>query len=194
MARVAVFIASPAEIKKDMIPAIIGSNEITICYTGLGKVRAAVAAYEHLSARPYDLAINLGTCGSHSIAIGQIVEVRAFVERDVDLSAVGIAPGFFPGAEGRMTAFKIFFDELPNVICGSGDCINLRPPKVDCDVYDMEAFALAFVCKKFFVPLVALKVVSDASDENSGSDWKKNLAHAQGHLISRLHKILNNFP
>ena len=194
MARVAVFVASSAEIKKNMIPAVIGLNEVNVCYTGLGKVRAAVAAYEHLSAMSYDLAINLGTCGSHKLPSGQIVEVTAFVERDVDLSAVGIAPGFFPGTEGRMTAAKKVFNDLQGVTCGSGDCIDLKPPEVDCDIYDMEAFALAFVCKKFSVPLMALKVVSDGSNEDTFRDWKKNLDQAQGHLINRLYEILNNFP
>ena len=140
------------------------------------------------------MAINLGTCGSHRFEVGTLVEAMSFVERDVDLSAVGIPVGFFPGAEGKIVSEKKYLKNLPNAICGTGDRIDLIPPRVDCDIYDMEAFALAFVCKKLSVPLVVIKFISDSSVENVGTQWKENLIRGQESLLTQWHEIMNHLP
>ena len=194
MARVVVFIASSAEMKKSSIPATLGPHKISVCYTGLGKVRATAAAYQQLTQSSFDLAINLGTCGSHRFEVGTLVEAMSFVERDVDLSAVGIPVGFFPGAEGKIVSQKKYLKNLPSAICGTGDRIDLVPPRVDCDIYDMEAFALAFVCKKLSVPLVVIKFISDSSVENVGTQWKENLIRGQESLLTQWHEIMNHLP
>ncbi len=194
MARVSVLIASSLEIKKSLVPAKIGPHQISVFYTGLGKIRASLAAFDHLKATPTDIVINLGTCGSHSIPVGTVVEVSAYVERDVDLSAVGLQPGFFPGNDGKIISSKKYLKNLPQAICGTGDRIDLHPPRVKCDVYDMEAFALAFVCRKLELPFVSLKFVSDASQNSVAAEWKDNLAKAQESLLIQLQEIIKIIP
>ncbi len=194
MARVSVLIASSVEIKRSLLPAQSGPHQISVIYTGLGKIRACLAAYEGLRATPSELAINLGTCGSHTIPLGTVVEVSSYVERDVDLSVAGFQPGFFPGVEGKIISSKKYLKNLPQAICGTGDRIDLQPPRVICDVYDMEAFALAFVCQKLGVPFVSLKFVSDSSQKSVAAEWKNNLAKAQESLLIQLQEIINSIP
>ena len=190
MARLAVFVASSAEIKKDLIPARMGSFEISVCYTGLGKVRSALSAQALLLKSPFDHAINLGTAGSHLLAPGTLTEVESFVERDVDLSVAGIKPGFFPGAEGQIKSGRKYFRDLPAAICGSGDRIDLRPPAVACDIYDMEAFGIALACQKLGLSLVALKYITDTSKGAVAEDWKKNLNQAQESLFGAFQQFI----
>ncbi len=190
MARVSVFIASPAEIKKTSIPVSFQAHEIIACYTGIGKLRSAVTAYQHLSASKYDIAINLGTCGSHQLSTGSVVEVGVFVERDVDLTAVGMLPGFFPGAEGKIISPKRYFKNLLSVTCGTGDRVDMTLPTVSCDIYDMESFALAYVCQKVSVPFLSIKFVSDASSVGLVEEWKKNRKLAEEILLGNLDYFL----
>ncbi len=190
MARVVVFVASTAEIKKSSIASEYGPHQISVCYTGLGKIRAAVAAHEQLTAASFDIAVNLGTSGSHRLPIGTLAEVSAFVERDVDLSAAGLPLGVFPGADGRIVSPKKYLKNLSSVICGTGDRIDLKPPAVPCDIYDMEGFALAFVCQKLSLPFVSIKFISDSSTSGLGDEWKKSLAQAQDCLNTNFKQFL----
>ena len=43
------------------------------------------------------------------------------------------------------------------------------------DVVDMEAYAIAKVCKLENIEFRCFKYISDNADKNAGIDWKKNL-------------------
>ena len=44
------------------------------------------------------------------------------------------------------------------------------------DVVDMEAYAIAKVCKLENIEFKCFKYISDNADENADHDWNKNLA------------------
>ena len=46
---------------------------------------------------------------------------------------------------------------------------------IECDIVDMEAYAIAKVCKKYDVNFKCFKYISDKADENAASDWKENI-------------------
>ena len=49
-----------------------------------------------------------------------------------------------------------------------------KHPEIDVDLVDMEAYALAKVCKLENVKFRCFKYVSDRADENAPNDWTEN--------------------
>ena len=47
---------------------------------------------------------------------------------------------------------------------------------MDIDVVDMEAYAIAKVCKFENIEFKCFKYISDNADKNADNDWGKNLA------------------
>jgi adenosylhomocysteine nucleosidase len=157
---------------------------VDVLYTGVGKVNAAIALLRRLAARRQagaapSFVVNFGTAGSQSIAPRTLVACRRFVDRDMDVAALGFAPGETPyDVLPPMLDFPICFRDLPDAICGSGDSFATRAHSVACDVVDMEAYALAKVCRIEGVGFACAKYVSDGADENAAAHWRENVAGA----------------
>ena len=73
------------------------------------------------------------------------------------------------------------FDNINEIInsdegfsCGSGDSFVNNKIEMNVDLVDMEAYALAKVCKLENVKFRCFKYVSDNADENAPSDWIEN--------------------
>jgi adenosylhomocysteine nucleosidase len=70
---------------------------------------------------------------------------------------------------------------LPDLIegrCGSGDSFVNGHQILDCDVVDMEAYALAKVSRLEEVEFMAVKYITDGGDNDANKDWSANLPHA----------------
>lgn len=162
---------------------------IPVCYTGIGKVNAAYLLTRELMRlklqdRMPRLVLNFGTAGSPVFKTHQLVECTRFVQRDMDLSPLGFAHGVTP------------FEDTPHVIevpkrlhalatgtCGTGDSFETGAVKVECDVVDMEAFALAKICHLEGLPFLSVKYITDGSDHNAHNDWNENLHRAAASFI-----------
>ena len=111
--------------------------------------------------------INYGTAG----AVGNIsglVEVTGYVDRDMDVRPLGFRLGQTPFEEGIRIGRK-------GLVVGSGDSFVVGKPEIECDIVDMEAYAIARVCKKYDVEFRCFKYISDKADENAASDWNENI-------------------
>lgn len=157
---------------------------VEVLYTGLGKVNAAYrltrALAEH-RARQGELprVVNFGTAGSPSLPAGSIVACHRFVQRDMDVSGLGFALGTTPFEDvPAVLEFARLFPSLPAGVCGTGDRFETGRPVVECDVIDMEAYALAKVCHLEGVQFGAVKFVTDGADGDAGVDWQANLPRA----------------
>jgi len=67
---------------------------------------------------------------------------------------------------------------LPHLMegrCGSGDNFVMGHDVFDCDVLDMEAYALAKVCALEGIPFLSIKYVTDGGDHQANADWTRNL-------------------
>ena len=167
------------------------SKGIVPLYCGIGKVNAAYAATQAISAGA-KMILNLGTAGSHRFATHELVHVRSFVQRDFDLTPLGMPRGQIP-MDKYPGALDISF--LPNKstgICGTGDCFEVGAPKVACDLVDMEGYALAKVCALEQVPIYSVKYITDGSDENAHNDWKQNLKKSSIKLFETFEEFLQN--
>ncbi len=131
---------------------LFAERGVPVLYTGLGKVNAAYrlarALTEHRAKHgSLPQVVNFGTVGSPKLAAGSVVACRRFVQRDMDVTGLGFALGTTPFEDVPPTLeFASLFPELPEGVCGTGDRFETGKPLVDCDVIDMEGYALAKVC------------------------------------------------
>jgi adenosylhomocysteine nucleosidase len=157
---------------------------IPVLYCGVGKVNAAMAlarelARYRLQAQAMPLVLNFGSAGSRRRAAGTLVACHEFVQRDMDVSGLGFPLGVTPydDAPSRLR-FDPVFARLPSAVCGSGDSFATVVGEMDCDVVDMEAYALAKVCWYEKAPFACAKYVSDGADHTAADDWQRNVHKA----------------
>ncbi len=175
------------------------SAGITVLYTGVGKVNAAIALtrallkYHHAGiATP--LVVNFGTAGGLRHAPRTLVSCRRFVDRDMDVTALGFAHGTTPfDALPPVLEFAPHFPGLPDAICGSGDSFSTAAEQSRIDVIDMEAYALAKACRVAGADFACAKYVSDAADQDAARHWRENVAGAAD-LFVGLYKELVSRP
>ena len=158
-------------------------DDVPTLYTGVGKVNAAAVLMQYLLASPEkpSVVVNCGTAGSPHHAPGAVVQCRGFVQRDMDVTALGFAPYQTPfdDAPVVLPATGPVLPDLPFAVCGSGDhFVTSWPPDAPFDVAEMEAYALASVCARVGVPFVALKYISDGADAAATTDWAAALDRA----------------
>ena len=157
---------------------------IPVLYTGVGKVNAAAALARRLAQyRCAELApplvVNFGTAGSRRHPAHAIVGCHRFIDRDMDVSALGFAPGTTPfDPLPAVLEFAPHFPRLPAAVCGSGDSFAAAVGAGQCEVLDMEAYALAKVCRIEGADFACAKYISDGADEAAARDWQENVAGA----------------
>jgi|TARA_B100000424_G_C22689196_1_gene376827 adenosylhomocysteine nucleosidase len=156
--RTSIIIALPEESE--------GIKGYSVYLSGCGKVNATIATMEALSSG-VDRIINFGTAGAVSDISG-LVEVTGYVDRDMDVRPLGFKLGQTPFEEGVLIGKR-------GLVVGSGDSFAIEKPEIDCDIVDMEAYAIARVCKKYDVDFKCFKYISDNVDDNSASDWNENV-------------------
>ena len=61
--------------------------------------------------------------------------------------------------------------------CGTGDQFVSSPPELTSDLVDMEAYALARICKQKAIDFYCFKFISDNADGDAAHDWSQQLAN-----------------
>jgi len=170
---------------------------VRVLYTGIGKVNAAIALMRRLSdyrqaGRMPQLVVNFGTAGGVNVPARTLVGCRRFVDRDMDVGALGFAPGVTPFDElPAMLEFAPRFAALPDAICGTGDSFATRPHALECDVVDMEAYALAKACRVQGVDFACAKYVSDGADAEAAAHWQENVAGAADAFVGLYRELVS---
>jgi len=183
---------------KEESQGLFEKDGVQVLYTGLGKVNATYHLTRALTERraldrPVKAVFNFGTAGSFTFATHSLVECNGFVQRDMDVSALGIPQGVTP------------FESIPKKItmpqrlslttgtCGTGDRFETSKPIVECDVVDMEAYAFAKICWLEKIPFVAVKYITDGSDHNAHNDWQANLPFAAKAFVGAYKDLISLF-
>ncbi len=169
---IALIMALPSE-SKDLFE----QAGITVHYSGIGKINAAFTAFDVIQKTGCKTILNLGSAGSSYFNAHELVEVKTFVQRDMDVSPLGFEVGVTPMDEHYPEAIDLdsYFTHLSQGICGTGDSFETGQPKVPCNLVDMEGYALAKVCKKLDVRLISVKYISDGANDTAHLDWEENL-------------------
>ena len=139
-------------------------------HTGVGKINATYNLKKIIDKHKPDEVINFGTAGSVHKNVKGIIECTKFYQRDMDVSALmNLKIGQTP------------FDDINEIInsndgcsCGSGDNFVTKKIEINVDVVDMEAYALAKICKLENIAFRCFKYITDNADEAASTDWVKN--------------------
>ena len=160
-------------------------QDLKVCYTGVGKVNAAIKTLQAIQKYSPDLIINFGTAGSLNPQLKGLIEVCSFYQRDMDASPLGFEIGQTPFEDEKEISFG-----RQGVSCGTGDKFVTSLPKLKTDIVDMEAFAIAKVCKLHNVDFRCFKFISDNADSEAKDDWVDNVSQGSSLFIEKL-KTLN---
>lgn len=139
-------------------------------FTGVGKINATHTITQLILKNQPEEIINFGSVGSLKKELKGLIEVTKFYQRDMDVRGLmDLKLGETP------------FDSIQEIItknnghsCGTGDNFVQSKIEMDVDVVDMEAYALAKVCKRHNVHFKCFKFISDNADENANNDWLEN--------------------
>jgi len=139
-------------------------------HVGVGKINATYNLIKLIHEHKPSEVINYGTAGAIKKELSGIVECTKFYQRDMDVrSLLNLKLGETP------------FDNINEIInseegfsCGSGDSFVNKQIEMDLDLVDMEAYALAKVCKLEGINFKCFKYISDNADENATFDWTEN--------------------
>ena len=158
----------------------LGGNDWPIIYTGVGKVNATYELTKYLVENGLPkLVVNYGTAGSKNLSIGELVDCTKFVQRDMNITQLGFmelqTPYESPNTIVVMSDSK--FNPLNKwIVCGTGDSFvdDIKKESLYVQVFDMEAYALAKVCRNLGVPFISFKYITDNVNEHSAKAWEEN--------------------
>ena len=147
-----------------------------VIFSGVGKVNAAIAATAAFNLG-YNEIINIGSCGSLKLPVGEIIKVGQ-VFQDIDatpLDKYGSTP-FEPSSAQVILDVKSPYNCFTTDYFYDNSQLSKYSPYYlemieKCSIFDMECFAIAKVCKRYGVKFSSYKWVSDEGDH---SHWKEN--------------------
>lgn len=162
-------------------------NDYDVLHTGIGKINAALALAQSLYRQRPQIVINMGTAGSRKHKGGTIINPTRFVQRDMDVTALGFEKFKTPFSDDPVILeHGNRLEGLPDGLCGTGDSFDASEGASAFDVVDMEAYALALICRREGIPFLCLKYVSDGADGDAHADWHEALHHTAGRLREAL--------
>jgi adenosylhomocysteine nucleosidase len=173
------FVALQSELPRELVPP-----NVSVYYTGVGKVNAAIKATEVLSGLLSNfnaIVLNYGSAGSNTIPKGTLAKCKHFVQNDMNT----------PFAPNHGTPFdKLVYPELKEPILdfGSGYVCRTQDRFEDNPqgIFDMEAYSIAKVCKIYGFDFTAYKYISDGGDS---TDWQDNHRKGTDLFLEKLYDI-----
>jgi len=159
-------------------------DAITPLMTGVGPVEAAAVVGGALGALSAsrslpDLVFSLGSAGSRTLEHAAIYQVASVSYRDIDASAVGIEKGVVPFlGEPRVIDIAPRIPGIPAASLSTGGAVisGAGYDAIDADMVDMETYAVVRAARRFCVPTIGLRGISDGRGALTGiHDWLEYL-------------------
>jgi adenosylhomocysteine nucleosidase len=152
--------------------------------TGVGPVEAAastgatLAALAHRKRMP-DLLFTLGSAGSRKLDHAEVYQVASVAYRDMDCSPLGFDRGLTPFLdEPAVIPIAHRIPEVPEATLSSGGNIvsGAVYDAVESDMVDMETYSVLRAARRFRLPMIGLRGISDGRSELTGfHDWAEYL-------------------
>ena len=139
-------------------------------HTGVGKINATYNSLKLISIHKPKLIINYGTAGAINNNIKGIIECTKFYQRDMDVRGLNFELGETP-----YDIIKEIITSGSGYSCGSEDSFVNKKIDMNVDVVDMEAYAIAKVCKLENIEFKCFKYISDNANKDADNDWIRNL-------------------
>jgi futalosine hydrolase len=170
-------------------------HDIDVLISGVGMVATAAWCSRVLSAERFDVALNLGVCGSFRPEIFPGAVVHVVSERLAELGAEDgdkflsiqemklLGPDEFPFTGGRLVnASPPVLRTLPsmravsgitvNTVHGDEESIARVRERFDPDVETMEGAAFTYACLIHGVPFAQVRAVSNMVERRNRAAWK----------------------
>lgn len=172
------------------LPYKLAPKNYKVVYTGVGKVNAAIAATRSITEAHslgfHPEVVNFGTVGSCRTDLKGMHRITRFVQHD--MNAEPQAPRGVTPFEAGLPYLDFSPDMKPSLVLGTGDQFvhELDPWMIDnnIDLVDMEAYAIASVCKQMNVHFTCYKYITDYVGADSQSDeWEKNVAAGSTEIL-----------
>jgi len=160
-----IVVALEAELSNDLLP------DWRIVYSGVGKVNATMTLCDAIIKFKPRTVVNYGTAGSLREELAGLYEITQIFQRDMDARALDFQLGQTPFEQGIALDLG-----RAGLSCGTGDQFVTNPPNLKTDLVDMEAYALAKVCKHKKLDFYCYKFVSDNADGKAKIDWNERMA------------------
>lgn len=166
-------------------------DDYRVLHTGIGKVNASYALTAQIAHQRPPMVINMGTAGSRTFEGGAIVNPNRFIQRDMNVTALGFDLYQTPFSDDPLLLeYGEVVKNLPQGICGTGDSFDVSEGASQFDVVDMEAYALALICRRENIPFLCLKYISDGANDNAHEDWYTALHRTAEKLKLTLEEVL----
>ncbi|RVU01720.1 futalosine hydrolase [Mucilaginibacter limnophilus] len=163
--------------------------DIKTLITGAGMVATAFALGRHLAANQYDLAINLGICGSFDrhIELGEVLEITQDTlselgaedhEDFITIDKLGFGESVFQSSYKlpdtidikKATAITV------NTVHGNDASIQKTAKRISAQLESMEGAAFFYACRQMNVPCMQIRAVSNYVEKRNRDAWKIGLA------------------
>lgn len=149
--------------------------------TGVGPVEAAAAtgaALARLERLP-DLVFSLGSAGSRTLEHAGVYQIASVAYRDMDASLLGFDKGATPFLdEPAVIEIPHRVPGIPAASISTGAAVisGAGYDDIAADMVDMETFAIYRAARRFAVPMIGLRGISDGRDDLTGlHDWTEYL-------------------
>ncbi|MDQ0513325.1 5'-methylthioadenosine/S-adenosylhomocysteine nucleosidase [Ancylobacter amanitiformis] len=174
-------------------PALRARIHPLIC--GVGPVEAAVATaaalarLDHAGQLP-DVVFTLGSAGSQRLDHAGIYQMASVSYRDMDASPLGFEKGVTPFLDEPAhipIAYRIEGVPTASLATGASIVSGASYAAIDADMVDMESFAVLRAARRFGVPTIGLRGISDGRRALAGfEDWTEYLEVIDHRLASAL--------
>jgi adenosylhomocysteine nucleosidase len=157
---------------------------MTPVITGIGPVEAAVGTAAALgeldrAGQLPSLVVSLGTAGSATLDHAGIYQVASVAYRDMDASLLGFEKGVTPFSdEPAVVPIPHRVPDIPTASISTGTAIvsGKGYDAILADMVDMETFAVFQAARRFGVPMLGLRAISDGRADLTGlHDWMEFL-------------------
>ena len=192
----------------------IHERDVVVVKCGVGKVNAAMCTQSMIDIFDVDAIINTGIAGSldADIDIGDIVLATDTVEHDMDVAALGYAPGVIPDTETSIFDTDKRLIEIAQaatetagldvkVFTGrvvSGDQFISSKNKKEWLVSEfggrcaeMEGASIGHVAVLNKVPYLVVRAISDKADDSAKMDYPSFAAKAIDNSVKLMTEIIN---
>lgn len=142
-------------------------NGIPIFQVGIGKINAASNLTEILWNEEPDVVVNFGSCGNlKEHKVGGVLQVGEVIN---DLDTLGLSEN--KPIRLSNTGIKCFTTDTIYDSTHERYTDSYNESIKDCNIVDMECYALAQVCKQRDIPFYSYKWVSD---DGTPDTWEEN--------------------
>jgi futalosine hydrolase len=189
--RILVVAATSQEIPS-LQPHVRNGHQIDVLVTGVGMVATAAHCSRALARARFDLALNLGVCGTfdRSLALGTVVHVvsdrvaelgvedgdRFVTLCELGLTADGELVNAAPPANPTLERLPRVRGITVNTVHGSDASIAAVMARFDPQVESMEGAAFAYACAINGVPYAQVRAVSNVVERRNRAAWRMDLA------------------